>query len=414
MNNLMIGSWLLKNHTNSSKRNLLSSVAGLLLGWSLWLYPAYSSDHQDAPKLLSTPVVDISDLFAFITPEQPDRLVMIMNVFPLATESDWFAEHFEYSIVVRQAAIKGTGIEAGFSTGDKEFRFSCHFRAAKPRFGSKKLKQKGKCIGPNQISTSVRVNDEKGGKAKGTRIFAGLRSDSFFLDFRNLAEVKVGPDTKGKNSLHNKNVLSIVIESDIKNLVDQEQGSLLAIVGEIKSKGEPSLLVDRQGRSEMTNITLSFKHVDRVNQELDVRDLYNQENTFKLSPDYQATFRARFNANLAFWDKLDKQIDWQLNENGQHPLTELLMQDILVIDTAKPCTEEGFLEIEKSLLNNSSYQTCGGRTPNHDTVDSLLTLYVNAGKGPRIKDGADRPTKPATNSFPYLASPWLPSDNASE
>jgi len=32
----------------------------------------------------------------------------------------------------------------------------------------------------------------------------------------------------------------------------------------------------------MTNITLSLKQFDQVNKDLDVRDLYNQEDTFKL------------------------------------------------------------------------------------------------------------------------------------
>jgi len=36
----------------------------------------------------------------------------------------------------------------------------------------------------------------------------------------------------------------------------------------------------------MTNITLSLKQFDQVNKDLDVRDLYNQEDTFKLLKDY--------------------------------------------------------------------------------------------------------------------------------
>ena len=65
------------------------------------------------------------------------------------------------------------------------------------------------------LKIPVKVNNERGKQVGKTKIFAGLRLDSFFLDFGNLAEGKVGPNAQGENSLHNKNVLSIVIETDI-------------------------------------------------------------------------------------------------------------------------------------------------------------------------------------------------------
>jgi hypothetical protein len=38
-------------------------------------------------------------------------------------------------------------------------------------------------------------------------------------------------------------------------------------------------------------------------------------------------------------------------------------------------------------------------------MDTLYTLLVNADRGPRIGDGVDRATAPATRAFPYLAPP---------
>ena len=38
-------------------------------------------------------------------------------------------------------------------------------------------------------------------------------------------------------------------------------------------------------------------------------------------------------------------------------------------------------------------------------MDVLFTLYVNAGKGPRISDGVDHGTGTASTEFPYLAAP---------
>ena len=50
-------------------------------------------------------------------------------------------------------------------------------------------------------------------------------------------------------------------------------------------------------------------------------------------------------------------------------------------------------------------ETCGGRSLNDDIVDSLYTLLVNGGNGPRVRDGVDQATQPASRSFPYLVSP---------
>ena len=39
---------------------------------------------------------------------------------------------------------------------------------------------------------------------------------------------------------------------------------------------------------------------------------------------------------------------------------------------------------------------------------TIYTLLVNAGNGPRISDGVDRATVPASDVFPYLAPPNPP------
>lgn len=379
-------------------KHWLLKIIALLLGWLLVINPAYASDHQDSPKILGTPVLDISDLFAFTNPEQPNHLVMVMNTLPLASESAWFADAFEYSIVVRPVSIAGTGALAGFTVGDREFRFTCKFKTPK-------LGQRGTCTAPKGFSVPVKVNDEDGTQGAGMRVFAGRRLDSFFLDFQRIAQGKLGADADGKNSLQNKNVLSIVIDADMDKVFGTDNGTMFAVVGEVNTIAKPPIRVDRQGRSEMTNITLSFKQFDQINKDLDVRDLYNQEDTFKPSKDYVGAYRARFNANLGFWDNFDRQIDWQIKENGQHPLTDLLLNDILVIDTAKPCTEKGYLEIEKAMLKSRPYETCGGRMPNEDTVDDTLSLYINNGNGTHFGDGVNQPTQLAGNTFPYLAPP---------
>ena len=101
------------------------------------------------------------------------------------------------------------------------------------------------------------------------------------------------------------------------------------------------------------SVVLAAKHLDPVNRDLDIRDLYNQEDAFKLGPTYLGAFRARMNANLSFWDGLDKKTDWPPDAHGNHPLTELLLADFMVVDASKPYAEDSYLEIERALLKGA-------------------------------------------------------------
>ena len=163
---------------------------------------------------------------------------------------------------------------------------------------------------------------------------------------------------------------------------------------------------ERVGRPEVKNLMLAPKQFDTVNRDLEIRDLYNMEDAFHLAEAYQGAYRARLNANLAFWDSLDGATDWHTNGDGSHPLTELVLADYLVVDIAKPYAETGsFLEIERAARERRDHVTCGGRAPNDDVMDTIFTELVNAGRGPRISDGVNQATRPASQTFPYLASP---------
>ena len=47
------------------------------------------------------------------------------------------------------------------------------------------------------------------------------------------------------------------------------------------------------------------------------------------------------------------------------------------------------------------------RAPNDDIADTLLTMLINAGNGPRISDGVGQQAVRASRTFPYLAPPEL-------
>jgi hypothetical protein len=374
---------------------------------------AMASDHLDGPVVLGDPATDITDMYVFPSPNQSGNLVVIMNVKPVAGENDHFRHGLHYILRLRRAAPGKDGVKT-FQVNDTEYRFDCSFD--EPRGSDAPVKQKGECVGPNGEAARVKINDEGGAGTNGFRAFAGLRSDPFFMDVEAALKTKklgklsfVDPS---RNTLLGTNVLSIVIDFNVAKLIeDAAEFPLIAVTGEVSAHG---YRLDAFGRPEITNVTLSAEQYDPVNRDLEIRDLFNREDAFAIGETYAGAYRARLNANLRFWDSLDGKIDWPF-ENGNHPMTELLLADYMTVDPTKPFGEDTYFEIERSLIDGHKHETSGGRAPNDDFLDTLYTIYVTRGNEP-ISDGVDAPTKPAPTTFPYLAAPnpWPPAGRKAE
>ena len=362
------------------------------------------SDHGSGPRAVANPEIDITDVYAFPSPERGGTLVAVMDVFPFAPPSALFSDAIDYRIRLRPARAVSSGPQAGFAVGDEERAFSFTFSV--PR--GDHLVQEGTCHAP-WGDVSFRVGDARGVQADGLRIFAGTRRDPFFIDQTFPGGIRLNrrlpEEVRGADFLAEQNVLSIVVELDPSGLFGADAGPLVAVLAETVTNGSFRARLDRVGRPEIKNFIMMDKASDALNRDLDVRDLYSEEDGFKLRPDYLGAYRARLNGSLATYDGLDGKTDWPLGDQGEHPLTELLLTDFLVIDPSKPFDEDGYLEIERTMLRGTTHQTCGGRSLNHDIVDTLLTFLINNGNGPRISDGVDQAPTPASRTFPYLSPP---------
>ena len=362
------------------------------------------ADHFSGPRAIADPASDITDVYAFPSPERPGHLVLVLNVFPIAAPTALFSDALTYRFRLRPVTATTTAGAPAFAVDDDEYTVDVTFDV--PAAGG--AVQTGTCAMPGGSEIRFRVGEEQRTEGLGPRIFAGQRLDPFFVDLAaesaNHAVERLMFRSPGVNTGEGANCLSIVVEFDAAAVLGPGAGPLLAVVGETLTVGHPVRL-ERMGRPEIKNFILQDKKFDRVNRDMELRDLYNTEDAFALRPDYVEAYRARLNANLAFFDRLDGRTDWPPNSRGDHPLTELLLADFLVVDTSKPFSDGGFLEIERAVLAGRPHTTCGGRPLNDDIVDVLYTLLVGGLDGPRISDGVDQATRPATRSFPYLVAP---------
>ncbi len=364
------------------------------------------SDHISGPRALAEPIADITDVYAFPSPERPGHLVLVLNTLPFAPPSALLSDGLVYRFRLRPLTAGARDDPVPFAVGAQEFTFECVFSDPAEGDGERGRRQEGVCTTPSGATGSFSVNDERGGSGHGVRVFAGPRWDPFIMDapaaLKTIATGELAFTDPGSIYLDGKNVLSVVLEVDCAEVLKGVQ--LVGVVAETLTRGKLNVRIERVGRPEVKNMMLAPKQFDPVNRDLEIRDLYNLEDAFQLADGYLAAYRARLNANLAFWDGLDGKTDWPVDGTGTHPLTELVLADYLVVDITKPYAEQGsFLEIERAARRGDRHETCGGRALNDDVMDTIFTLLINAGNGPVIRDGVDQATKPASRAFPYLA-----------
>src|SRR3954464_3626102 len=87
------------------------------------------SDHISGPRALADPIADITDVYAFPSPERPGHLVLVQNTLPFAPATASFSDGLVYRFRLRAVAV--IDAEPGQSPFDvhdaEEFVFDCVF-----------------------------------------------------------------------------------------------------------------------------------------------------------------------------------------------------------------------------------------------------------------------------------------------
>ena len=164
-----------------NRKTVVCGVAALAVAASAAVhFKARASDHADTPAIAASPGVDLTDVYVFPSPSNPNDVVLSMSVHPLIPTGQGPAAVFDPNVLY-QFKIDNTGdnkedlvIQARFfgtGTGQK-------VRIAGP-------------VKPSHIGTetvfetpdsAIGVINTPFTTSGGARVFAGAREDSFFFD----------------------------------------------------------------------------------------------------------------------------------------------------------------------------------------------------------------------------------------
>ncbi|MGZ3837500.1 MAG: DUF4331 family protein [Flavisolibacter sp.] len=240
------------------KRKIYSSILlAAIIGTATILM---SSSHREAPLLLGDPTADNTDLYAFRSPDHPDKITILANYIPFQLPQGGpnfyhFGENVRYEIHIDNNAANNT-----YSSGDDiVYRFSFQRTNEDPstffniRLGKENLKTtytlersmdggvnfetivtKGVVpppnVGPRSISSPVGLNAPDYNTlmtnaittaSSGEKVFCGPVDDPFFVDLAGAFDLGDIPRTAGGKSadgLKCKNVSTIALQIDIATL----------------------------------------------------------------------------------------------------------------------------------------------------------------------------------------------------
>lgn len=139
-----------------------------------------ASDHADTPEIASNPGTDISDVYLFPSPENPDNVVLVMNVRPLIAAGAGPSASFDPNVLY-QFKIDNTGdgvedkvIQAKF-TGTGATQRVAISGPIRPSLTGRNSQQETPYTTTGQINTTFTP-------ASGIKVFTGAREDPFFFD----------------------------------------------------------------------------------------------------------------------------------------------------------------------------------------------------------------------------------------
>ncbi|MBV9085112.1 MAG: DUF4331 family protein [Acidobacteriaceae bacterium] len=176
-------------HRAVNRVSLVVLVASLMFGTSASLRAA---DHRDAPTVDGLPEGDITDVFAFLDPNDASKLVLVMNVNPFAVPGSSstyrYSPDFLYQFKVDNTgdAIEDLVIQVQFTGTGVPQTVQVFGPAAPPITGARAVRLTGT---PTVSGSTGQILTDSSGQIQ---VFTGLRDDPFVFDFSQFTRILNG------------------------------------------------------------------------------------------------------------------------------------------------------------------------------------------------------------------------------
>jgi Domain of unknown function (DUF4331) len=402
---------------------------------------ASASSHREAPAIAEDQYADNTDVYTFISPTNPDNLVMVANYVPLLLPMSGpnfyrFSDNVRYEIIIdtdgnaaydtlyhwafETETINGdtflynTGPITSLTDGTLNVRqtYTLYKAVRDPETGEKIVEVVAEKVpvAPWYVGDRSFPGDSYESIAQqaitptadGGHVFAGPRDEPFFVDLHVFDLLGVGgaPTTDGVN------VMSLVLEVPIKEIIGGKERPEAGATGQdsvvgVWARAKRPIVTVRTPYGFDANYggfqqvsRLGWPLVNEVVIPLQDKDVFNRA----VPSDDVANFGAYI---------LDPELPGLLNavlSAGCAPTPDGGRTDIVGLLGPNGTTPADMLRINinaDQTFANSGFPN--GRALADDVTDTLLTVVCN--NGGALGDGVDANDLAFLETMPYLASP---------
>ena len=287
------------------KKKIYAAI--MLFAMILNTFPVWASSHREAPMIADDPLADNTDVYAFKSPSDPNKIILIANFIPFQLPQggpnfSHFGENVRYEIHIdNNIATKGDDIIYRFTFDRKDEDPTTFFNI---RLGKENLKTtytlersmdggkkfstivtKGIVPPPNIGDRSIKSGVGLGAQSyeslmtaaiktanTGEKVFCGPVDDPFFVDLGGIFDLGDAPrqgPTNSEDGLKCLNVSTIALEVDVKTLQKDRKS-----VNQAANILDPNFVIGVWASASRQKITV----LKDINDDEDDDDDYNKNN----------------------------------------------------------------------------------------------------------------------------------------
>jgi len=454
----------------NKSRLIALACAGLAVLGTASLSPVTASSHREAPLISQDPLADNTDVYAFVSPSNQDKVTMIATFIPLeapyggpnfykfddnvlyeikvdnngdAREDITFQFRFKTTVRNPNTFLYNTGPITSLESANWNVQQTYSVTRVEGSWA-----RRSSVLGSNLPTPPVNIglrstpNYEALATAAirqlpgGVQVFAGQRDDPFFVDLNVFDLLGVPPaDTNNSDSLAGYNVHAIAIEVPIAMLTangsrPSSSNDPNAVIGIWSTASRPSTTVRKDGdeKSQGTMIQVSRLGQPLVNEVViprGAKDLFNSlEPTedaaalpFVLDPEVPKLLSLLFGVQSPPTPREDLVTIFLKGIPGINQPPGVRPSEMLRLNTAIP---PSLSPNPFGVLGGDVAGFPNGRRLTDDVVD--IALRAMAGATPltpsflispnnSLGDGVSGNDKPFLPSFPYLSTPHAGNKN---
>ncbi|GAA2598937.1 DUF4331 domain-containing protein [Actinomadura fulvescens] len=421
---------------------VLATGAALIAGGSTSLAPmqATASSHREAPLISGLPEYDNTDVYAFVSPDQPNTTTLVANFWPFEepaggpsfykfnpdgryeinvdNDGDSLPE-FTYRYTFKETYrdqntfLYNTGIVRSFNDVTLNYRQTYDLTLIQRNAGT--------VVGTRTLATNVPVAPSHVGDASmpdyrtlrqqaikrlpsGVTTFAGQADDPFFLDLRvfdgfygrNLKEV-------GNDTLSGYNVQTVALQIPTSALIKPGQ-PIIGVYSAVQRRNAAGgfTQVSRLGNPLVNEVVNPIKDKDRFNASVPWNDAQFAPNV--LNPELPRRLNEIYKLPIPPTPRNDLRAVFLTGVQGLNQPPNVRPAELMRLNTSIPPSAS---PKRLGVLDGDNAGYPNGRRLTDDTVDISLQVAEGELVGMKndLSDAVDANNVKFEPNFPYVALP---------